>query len=173
VTAWQEDALAAAAGRGRLRASLSDREQVVDALKTAFVQGRLTKDELDSRVGQALASPTCAGLAVLTADLPTGLTSPRPPDGAAAQRARLPLGKAVLVGLGVLAPLAVLVTALVTRNEHLGRVFLLVMPWYFIAWIVTGLQMLEPLRKRSDGQLAPRPARRCFGRAPAERERAC
>jgi len=34
-----------AAGRGRLRASDADREQVIDVLKAAFVQGRLTKDE--------------------------------------------------------------------------------------------------------------------------------
>ena len=32
-----------AMGRGRLRASDADREQVIDALKTAFVQGLLTK----------------------------------------------------------------------------------------------------------------------------------
>ena len=36
---------------GRLRASRADREQVVDVLKAAFVQGRLTKAELDLRVG--------------------------------------------------------------------------------------------------------------------------
>ena len=47
-----------------------DREQSVEVLKTAFVQGRLTKDELDARVGQALASRTLAELAVLTADIP-------------------------------------------------------------------------------------------------------
>ena len=43
-----------AAGDGRLRASDADREQVVDTLKAAFVQGRLTQNELDARVGQAL-----------------------------------------------------------------------------------------------------------------------
>ena len=32
-----------AMGRGRLRASDAEREQVIDALKTAFVQGLLTK----------------------------------------------------------------------------------------------------------------------------------
>jgi hypothetical protein len=48
------------AGRGRWRASHADREQVVGALKAAFVQGRLTADELDERVGQALAARTYA-----------------------------------------------------------------------------------------------------------------
>ena len=38
---------AAAGGRGRLRASHADREQVIDLLKVAFVQDRLTKGELD------------------------------------------------------------------------------------------------------------------------------
>jgi hypothetical protein len=45
------------AGRDRLRAGHADREQVIEALKAAFVQGRLAKDELDARVGQALAGP--------------------------------------------------------------------------------------------------------------------
>jgi len=43
---------------------------VVGTLKVAFVQGRLTKDELDARLGQTLASRTYAELAALTADLP-------------------------------------------------------------------------------------------------------
>jgi hypothetical protein len=72
----------AAAGRGRLRAGHADREQAIDTLKTAFVHGQLTKDELDVRAGQALAARTYAGLAALTADIP-----PRPP---AARPARPP-----------------------------------------------------------------------------------
>jgi hypothetical protein len=59
-----------AAGRGRWRASHADREQVVGALQAAFVQGRLTADELDERVGQALAARTYTELAALTTDLP-------------------------------------------------------------------------------------------------------
>ncbi len=60
----------AAAGRDRLRAGHVDREQVIDTLKTAFVHGRLTRDELDARAGQALAGRTYADLAALTADIP-------------------------------------------------------------------------------------------------------
>jgi len=63
-----------ATGRGQLRAAHADRDQVVAALQAAFVQGRLNKDELDARVGQALASRTYAELAALTADLPAGPT---------------------------------------------------------------------------------------------------
>src|SRR6266568_3835267 len=60
--------------RGQLRASHADRERVIAVLKAAFIQGRLTKDEFDSRVGRALGSRTCADLAALTADIPAGLT---------------------------------------------------------------------------------------------------
>ena len=74
----------AAAGRGHLRASYADREQVIGILKAAFVQGRLAKDELDLRVGQALASRTYADLAAVTADLPVGLAAAQPPQPAGA-----------------------------------------------------------------------------------------
>jgi DNA-binding beta-propeller fold protein YncE len=63
-------------GRGHLRASHADRERVIAALKAAFIQGRLAKDEFDSRVGRALGSRTYAELAALTADIPAGLTGP-------------------------------------------------------------------------------------------------
>jgi Domain of unknown function (DUF1707) len=57
------------------------REQVTRTLKAALVQGRLTEDEYDERVGQASASRSRAELAALTADLPVGqMDSPaRPP----------------------------------------------------------------------------------------------
>jgi Domain of unknown function (DUF1707) len=72
-----------AVGRGRLRASHADREQVIEVLKAAFVQGRLDRDEFDLRVGRALASRTYADLATLTADLiPARLTRARPPEPA-------------------------------------------------------------------------------------------
>jgi hypothetical protein len=61
-----------------MRASHADRERVIDALKAAFVEDRLTKDEFDARVGHALASQTHADLAALTADLPTGITDRTP-----------------------------------------------------------------------------------------------
>lgn len=67
-----------AGGRGRLRASDADREQVIDTLKTAFVQGRLAKDEFEIRVGQAFASRTYEQLAWVTADIPVVPARPRP-----------------------------------------------------------------------------------------------
>ena len=61
---------AGSAGRGPMRASHADREQVIDALKDAFVHGRLTKDELDAWAGRALAARTWAELDAVTADIP-------------------------------------------------------------------------------------------------------
>ena len=74
--------------RGQLRASHADREYVVDRLKAAFTQGRLTKDEFDLRIGQALAARSCGELATVTADIPM-LIGSRPPRQPAA-RARRP-----------------------------------------------------------------------------------
>jgi hypothetical protein len=67
-----------AGGHGRMRASDADREQVVDVLKAAFVQGRLLKDELDARAAQAFASRTYAELAAVTADIPAVPTAVQP-----------------------------------------------------------------------------------------------
>ena len=76
---------ASAVGRGHLRASHADREQVIGTLKAAFVQGRLDKDEFDLRVGQAFASRTYAELAAVTADIPARPSPARPPEPARAQ----------------------------------------------------------------------------------------
>jgi hypothetical protein len=53
-----------------LRASHDDREEVIGTLKTAFMQGRLTEDELSARAGQVYAARTYAELAGITADIP-------------------------------------------------------------------------------------------------------
>ncbi|MGD0245752.1 MAG: DUF1707 domain-containing protein [Streptosporangiaceae bacterium] len=75
----------AAAGGGRLRAGHADREQVIQALKDAFVQDRLTRDEFDTRTGRALTARTGAELDALTADIPVDLAAGpalvRPPAG--------------------------------------------------------------------------------------------
>jgi Domain of unknown function (DUF1707) len=99
----------AAAGRGRLRVGHSDREQAIDTLKTAFVHGQLTKDEFDTRAGQALAARTYADLAALTADLPQPTTP----------RARRPL----VIGLVVAAIVVVLliVTAILAGLAGWGH----------------------------------------------------
>ena len=69
-----DEKAAGGSGDGHLRVSHADREQVIATLKAAFIQGRLSRDELGLRVGRALGSRTCAELAALTADIPAGLT---------------------------------------------------------------------------------------------------
>jgi hypothetical protein len=76
------DETAGAQGRGRLRASAADREQVIEVLKAAFVQDRITKDELDQRIGKVLASRTYDDLDILTADIPGTLIRARPAEPA-------------------------------------------------------------------------------------------
>jgi hypothetical protein len=91
-----------AAGGDRLRAGDTDREQVIDALKAAFVDRRLTKAELDARVGQALSVWTYADLAALTADIPAAPVDL--PVAAPARRSalarRMPLARAA-AGSGI------------------------------------------------------------------------
>ena len=96
-----------AAGQGRWRASHADREQVVGALQAAFVQGRLTVDELHERVGRALAARTYAELAALTTDLPADPAPARQPAPAPQPApARRPLNpaarRAVKTGAGAI-----------------------------------------------------------------------
>ncbi len=83
----------AAASRHQFRAGHADREQVIDTLKNAFVDGRLTRDELDARAGQAFAARTYGDLAALTADIPPGpaVAGPARPPAPARRR---PLARA-------------------------------------------------------------------------------
>jgi Domain of unknown function (DUF1707) len=56
----------------QLRASHTDRDEVVEKLRVAAGDGRLTPEELDERLEAALTARTYGELAALTADLPTG-----------------------------------------------------------------------------------------------------
>jgi len=97
-----DEMAAGAAGRRPMRASHADREQVIEALKVAFVHGRLTRDELDARAGRALAARTCAELAALTADIPPARTAAVPPRPLVPARRR-PLARAAAGSAGCLA----------------------------------------------------------------------
>jgi hypothetical protein len=57
-----------------LRASHADRDRVVNTLRVAAGDGRLSAEELDTRLESALSARTLGDLAGLTADLPA-----RPP----------------------------------------------------------------------------------------------
>ena len=106
----------AAAGRGHLRVSHADREQVIGTVKAAFVQGMLAKDEFDLRVSQAFASRTYAELAALTADLPAGLAVAQPP------KPSRPQGEQLVLRPG---PVIVVATALYASVQA----FVFLPPW--------------------------------------------
>jgi hypothetical protein len=53
-----------------IRASDQERESVVDVLRDAYTDGRLTLDEFEERSSAAYAAKTWADLGELTADLP-------------------------------------------------------------------------------------------------------
>jgi hypothetical protein len=53
-----------------IRASDKERESVVDVLRDAYTDGRLTLEEFEERTSTAYASRTWADLGELTADLP-------------------------------------------------------------------------------------------------------
>jgi capsular polysaccharide biosynthesis protein len=103
-------------GRGRLRVSHLDREFVVEVLKAAFVQGRLSKDEFDLRVGQSLAARTLTVLAALIADLPAGLVTARqrPMPARAQPRPRPPASRVATSGAAAVAALGLLAGIVVT-----------------------------------------------------------
>jgi len=156
------DEIAAAAGdRGHLRASHADREQVVEVLKAAFVQGRLAQDELDARVGQAFAARTYGELAAVTADLPPGLITTQLPGRPVRARTRPPVSK-VTAGAALVIPApAMVAAAFITGSDPLGKVAALCVLVYFMAWIVAGMQLIANWHdRRSRGQLPPRPAQR-------------
>jgi hypothetical protein len=73
---------------GQMRSSAAERERTIDVLKTAFAEGRLTKQECDDRIGLALSPLTYAELAALTSDLPPGQPTPVSQPGRDSRTAR-------------------------------------------------------------------------------------
>jgi len=147
-----------AAVGGYLRASHIDREHVIDVLKAAFVQGMLTKAELDARVGQAFASRTHGDLAAITADLPAGLARTPPPRKPAPAQGAPTVSKPLLwaaVAI-MLAGIVSVVAAVPAQNFLLLPIGVLAI---LIAAPVAGTLMLDSWREnRTGGQLPPRPA---------------
>ena len=101
-----------------IRASDQERESVVDVLRDAFTDGRLTFDEFEERTAAAYAAKTWAQLWELTADLPA-----QPQLGA--DLSHRPQG----------APPQPLPPALGPRRTGRGRPFDRVLPVLFV-WIV-------------------------------------
>ena len=145
------DGTAGAEGHGRLRASYADREQAIDALKAAFVQGRLTKDEFDLRVGTALVSRTCADLACLTADIPASPAArPRPAREPARKPSRHSNGrKAVAAAVAlvlVAAPSMGGVAEATQAGSHAVRLVFMIVLACLLATPAAGIFMLCSVR---------------------------
>lgn len=128
------------------------RERVTRTLRAALVQGRLTEDEYDERIGRASASRSRAELAALTADLPVGrMDAPiRPPRAGDAW-----IGVSVII-----AAASVVVAVLLTNLDNGGAflAFIMAAVTLLVAPIVTvGVLIDVRHQKRSGGQLPPLP----------------
>ena len=139
--AGQEDGKTAAA-TGRLRVSSADRDQAIDVLKVAFVQGRLSMDEFDARIGQVLTSRTQAELAVVTADIPAGLAGVRRPG----RPPRRPMSNAARWGASGFITPAILAAGLAAASLGGGggwaAVAVVLALGYFIFWLSAGAELL-------------------------------
>jgi len=149
-----------AGGHGPLRASDSDRAQVIDDLKAAYVDGLVTKDEFDARVSQVFASRTRAELALVTADLPAGPQRhwPAPARGDALAAAQVRPGDRAIMATAVVAGLA-LVIAVSAGPFASPAAFLLLLGAAGSAFVSLFLfrNRIRGARrgKRSGGQLPP------------------
>ena len=139
--------------RLRLRASHADREQVIDVLKVAFVQGRLTKDELDTRIGQAFTSKTYADLAAVTADLPPRpAAAPRPAQNVKVEAA------ASLTIFAIAVPVALLQAGYLTGNAGLVKLAVLVVILDLLGLLAAGAQVLDSRQRQRAARRGPGPA---------------
>jgi hypothetical protein len=143
VTAGRDDGTAGALGQPR--ASHADREQAIGVLKAAFVQGRLTKDEFDLRVGQVFASRTYSDLGALTADIPGWMTSDQPPAGHAREPGRVLSFKTAArvgaVGAGPGMASAAVVTMQSSGVPAVAGVLLVGLTGLFVAGLLAALLM--------------------------------
>jgi Domain of unknown function (DUF1707) len=107
--------------RSELRASHDDRDRVVELLRVSAGDGRLTAEELDERLEQAMTARTYGELARLVADLPA--------QGAAASPATAPRAKDVV--------------RIDTRSGHVRRVDRWVVPQRMEVKVTSGSVLLD------------------------------
>jgi hypothetical protein len=157
------------AGRGHLRAAQADREQAIAVLKTAYAQGRLTKDELEARAGQAFASRTYAELAALTADLPAASPAAASPaaTGSDAAWPRPSTPARTMAKAARRSGVCLLVAVALVEGAYLADNFLLIVAAFFALIAASGFFGYGILdaweERRSHAQLPPGPGRRGHG----------
>ncbi len=148
-TASQPDGLPPAAAQAPardehngMRVSDAERDAVAGTLADHFREGRLNREELDERLGRALAARTRGELGALLADLPGGLeqddAGPGRQTGPAIARWRLKV-------IPVAALAAVVVAFAVASATHGGRPYWF--PWWLV--IVAGLIVRRRLLGRA------------------------
>lgn len=93
-----------------IRVTDRDREAAIGVLQASYATGRLTPDEHESRIGQALAARTYPELDQLTADLPGRPTYPDAPPALVARRINK-LAVAALV-CGIAQPFTFMITTI-------------------------------------------------------------
>ena len=153
MTGPQAEMAAGMMAYGHLRTSDTDREQVIDVLKAAFVQGGLTRAEFDALVGHALAARTYADLA---AAIPAGLAGAQAPQQAV--RKFLSSGVRSSAGAIALAAASWLAT-LITDNAALFMVAVVVTVCVFLTSPIANSLILDSAGKKHSGaQLPPPPA---------------
>jgi hypothetical protein len=107
--------------RSELRASHADRDRVVELLRVSAGDGRLTAEELDERLEQAMTARTYGELARLVADLPA--------SGSAGSPAAAPQAKEV--------------ARIDTRSGHVKRVERWVVPQRMEVKVTSGHVLLD------------------------------
>ena len=155
MTAQSADETPGARDRGHLRTSRADREQVVEVVKAAFVQGRLAKDEFDQRLGRVFASRTYADLASLTADIPPVVVRAQSLREAAQPPARMATDKnAIRAWASATAVLPAMVVAASALESGQPVIFGLIVAFVFaclVALPVSGLVMLHSWHEKRSG----------------------
>jgi hypothetical protein len=138
---------------------------VIELLKVAFVQDRLTQDELDTRVGLALVSRTYADLADITADIPSGSAAAEHAAEPAGTPARTLAKAARRSGICVLVAFALVgVVALTNAESLVPLAFILGIAAVITASGFLGYGMVDARpERRSRRQLPPRPRRHGTG----------
>jgi len=161
------DEIAAGAGdHGRMRASHADRERTVEVLKTAFVQGRLNRDEFDVRVGQALGARTFAELAAVTADLPAGRAAAGLPQAARVRGQQPVLRSGRVIGVATALYAGVWAAVILLPIPAVGILTITSLLYYMIvALIVLEHKSGSRPEVRPGGQPPRRPASGAAGHA--------
>ena len=147
------------AGLGSLRASNADREQIVDLLKAAFLEGLLTRDELGERVGGALTARTHADLAMVTVGIPAGVASASPPEPAPV-RARHRPGRRAKTGACLIVTTVMMVIDAALTGNGAGPMANGFYVLFIMAFVVSFLAWLCAISADRDASAAGQPPQR-------------